>query len=75
MSRACVLTFGETDILKYEDVKVPELEPGEVLIETKAASINFIDLRLRSGKSPVPYSFPETEAGACRTWRSAGASS
>ena len=50
--------FGETDVLKYEDVKEPELEPGEVLIETKAASINFIDLRLRSGKSPRPVPLP-----------------
>ena len=34
--------FGETDVLKYEDVKEPEAGPGEVLVETKAASINFI---------------------------------
>ena len=50
--------FGETDVLKYEDVKDPEPGPGEVLIETKAASINFIDLRLRSGKSPRPVPLP-----------------
>ena len=50
--------FGETDVLKYEDVKDPEPGPGEVLIETKAASINFIDLRLRSGKSPRPMPLP-----------------
>ena len=50
--------FGETDVLKYEDMSEPELGPGEVLIETKAASINFIDLRMRSGKSPRPVPLP-----------------
>ena len=50
--------FGETDVLIYEDVKEPELGAGEVLIETKAASINSIDLRLRSGKSPRPVPLP-----------------
>ena len=46
--------FGETDVLKYEEVAKPELGPGEVLVEVKSSSINFIDLRLRSGKSPRP---------------------
>lgn len=50
--------FGETDVLKYEDVAEPEAGRGEVLVETKAASINFIDLRLRSGKSPRPVPLP-----------------
>ena len=50
--------FGETDVLKYEEVGEPELGPGEVLIEVKSSSINFIDLRLRSGKSPRPVPLP-----------------
>lgn len=50
--------FGETDVLKYEEVSKPELGPGEVLIEVKSSSINFVDLRLRSGKSPRPVPLP-----------------
>ncbi len=50
--------FGGTEVLKYEDVSEPKLESGEVLIEVKASSINFIDLRLRSGKSPRPVPLP-----------------
>ncbi len=50
--------FGDTDVLKYEDISEPELGSGEVLVEVKASSINFIDLRLRSGKSPRPVPLP-----------------
>ena len=50
--------FGETDVLKYEEVNNPELGPGEVLVEIKSSSINFVDLRLRSGKSPRPVPLP-----------------
>ncbi len=50
--------FGETDVLKYEDISEPELGEGEVMVEVKSSSINFIDLRLRSGKSPRPVPLP-----------------
>ena len=50
--------FGETDVLRYEDVNDPEPGPGEVIVEVKSSSINFIDLRLRSGKSPRPVPLP-----------------
>lgn len=50
--------FGETDVLKYEDVSDPEPSPGEVVVEVKSSSINSVDLRLRSGKSPRPVPLP-----------------
>ncbi|HWH76125.1 MAG TPA: zinc-binding dehydrogenase [Candidatus Binatus sp.] len=42
--------FGESeDVLQFEDVPVPEPEPGEVLIQVEAASLNRADLSLRKG--------------------------
>ncbi|MSP40102.1 MAG: NAD(P)H-quinone oxidoreductase [Deltaproteobacteria bacterium] len=42
--------FGQSeDVLKYEDVAVPEPKTGEVLIKVEAASLNRADLGLRKG--------------------------
>jgi alcohol dehydrogenase len=50
--------FGEVDVLKYEDVPEPELGDDDVLVRVRAASLNHLDLRLRSGKSPRPVDLP-----------------
>jgi NADPH:quinone reductase-like Zn-dependent oxidoreductase len=50
--------FGGVEVLKYEDVPDPEISDNEVLVHVKAASLNHIDLRLRSGKSPRPVDLP-----------------
>ncbi|MBM2805638.1 MAG: Quinone oxidoreductase-like protein 2 [Deltaproteobacteria bacterium] len=42
--------FGPSeDVLKYEDVPVPEPKVSEVLIKVEAASLNRADLGLRKG--------------------------
>jgi len=42
--------FGPSEeVLKYEDVAVPEPKPGEVSIKVEAASLNRADLGLRKG--------------------------
>jgi alcohol dehydrogenase len=50
--------FGGVEVLKYEDVPDPEIGDDEVLVSVKAASLNQLDLRLRSGKSPRPVDLP-----------------
>jgi alcohol dehydrogenase len=50
--------FGEVDVLKYEDVPEPEVGDDDVLVRVRAASLNHLDLRLRSGKSPRPVDLP-----------------
>ena len=50
--------FGDVDVLKYENTDVPETRDNDVLVKVKAASINSLDLRLRSGKSPRPVDLP-----------------
>ena len=49
---------GEVDVLKYEDVQVPEIGADDVLVRVKAAALNHLDLRLRAGKSPRPVELP-----------------
>jgi NADPH:quinone reductase len=42
--------FGQSeDVLKYEDVPMPEPKAGEVLIKVEAAALNRADLGLRKG--------------------------
>ncbi|MFE4991561.1 quinone oxidoreductase family protein [Streptomyces mirabilis] len=42
-------SFGSPDVLRVEERPVPELSPGEVLVEVKAAGINLMDSYMRRG--------------------------
>lgn len=49
--RAIVLKdFGGVEQFQMEDVPIPEIKEGEVLIEVKAISINPVDTKTRQGK-------------------------
>ena len=52
--------YGGLDVLQYEDVPRPEPQPGEVLIQVRAASINPFDLAVREGwlASMIPLQLP-----------------
>ncbi len=45
---------GGPEVLQYEDVSLPALVKGEVLIRHHAIGLNFIDTYHRSGLYPVP---------------------
>jgi NADPH:quinone reductase-like Zn-dependent oxidoreductase len=45
---------GGPEVLQYEDAPDPEPGPGEVLIQLRAASLNRLDLWVRSGRPSVP---------------------
>jgi NADPH:quinone reductase-like Zn-dependent oxidoreductase len=45
---------GGPEVLQYEDAPDPEPGPGEVLIQLRAASLNRLDLWVRSGLPSVP---------------------
>ena len=45
---------GGPEVLRYEDAPDPEPEPGEVLIQLRAASLNRLDLWVRAGLPSVP---------------------
>ena len=40
---------GGLDVLKYEEVPVPEIGPGEALVRVKACALNYLDIWVRRG--------------------------
>ncbi len=45
---------GGPEVLRYEDAPDPVAGPDEVLVELRAASLNHLDLWIRSGRPSVP---------------------
>ncbi|MFS0907306.1 NADP-dependent oxidoreductase [Priestia aryabhattai] len=46
--------FGGPEVLRYEEVPLPELKPGEVLVRVHAVGINPPDWYLREGYKDLP---------------------
>lgn len=46
--------FGGPEVLKYEDVPMPQLAPGEVLVRVHAVGVNPPDWYLRDGYKMLP---------------------
>ncbi|MCQ1954869.1 MULTISPECIES: quinone oxidoreductase [Arthrobacter] len=54
---------GGPEILRYEDVALPQPGPREILVKVAAAGVNFIDTYQRGGVYPMSYPFiPGSEA-------------
>lgn len=49
---------GEADVLRYEDVAVPEPGPGQVRIRVAGSAFNPADGGLRGGYLPIPLPLP-----------------
>jgi len=48
-----VLQFGEPEVLRLEDVPVPQPGPGEVLVRIRAIGVNPVETYQRSGSNPA----------------------
>jgi NADPH2:quinone reductase len=46
--------YGGPDVLRWEDVPLPDPGPGEALVEHKAVGLNYIDVYFRTGQYKVP---------------------
>ena len=46
--------LGGPEVLRWEEIALPEPGPGEVLVRHEAVGLNFIDTYHRSGLYPVP---------------------
>lgn len=56
--------FGEPDVLRFEDVPVPQPGPGQVLVRVRAIGVNPVETYQRSGSNPaikLPWT-PGTDA-------------
>ena len=45
---------GGPEVLEIKSIQIPEPGPDQVLIETKAIGLNYIDTYHRSGSYPLP---------------------
>ncbi|MEV0292310.1 quinone oxidoreductase [Nocardia sp. NPDC050710] len=52
-----VSEHGGPEVLKYAEVPDPQIGPDQLLVDTEAIGINFIDIYIRTGfyPQPVPY--------------------
>ncbi|WP_433192529.1 quinone oxidoreductase family protein [Nocardia sp. CA-107356] len=52
-----VSEHGGPEVLNYVEVPDPQIGPGQLLVDTEAIGINFIDTYIRTGRYPqsVPY--------------------
>jgi NADPH:quinone reductase-like Zn-dependent oxidoreductase len=50
--------FGNSDVLRLEELPDPTAGPGEVVIEIAASALNHLDVDVREGVSRFPVSFP-----------------
>ncbi len=60
MKAVRVHEYGPPDVLKYEDVPMPEPGEGEILVKIHAAGVNPVDWKVRAGylKDFVPFPLP-----------------
>ncbi len=58
-----VHSYGEPDVLRLEEIPVPEPGPGEARVKIAAIGVNFIDVYQRTGQYPGNLPFiPGSEA-------------
>ena len=50
--------YGANEVLRYEDLEVPEPGPGEVLVRMRACGVNHFDIDVRAGISRWPLPLP-----------------
>ena len=61
--------FGDKDVIETEDLDVSQPDAGEVLVSVRAASVNPVDFKIRSGKYPavkndrLPYTLGRDVSG------------
>jgi NADPH:quinone reductase-like Zn-dependent oxidoreductase len=62
MKAVQITQYGGSEELKYEEARLPEVGPGQVLVKVRYASVNPIDWKIREGymKQARPASFPLT---------------
>ena len=52
-----VSQVGGPEVLTLVDLPVPTPQPGEAIVQIKAAGVNFIDVYFREGRYPAPLPF------------------
>jgi len=59
-----VETVGAPDVLTVTEIAVPEPRPGQLLVDVRAAGVNYIDIYHRTGRYPMTTPFVPGLEGA-----------
>jgi len=49
MKAVVIRRYGDAQVLQYEDVEQPKIQPTQILVKVRASSINPIDWKIRQG--------------------------
>lgn len=65
MKAAQIEEYGDASVVRINEITVPTVEPGKVLVEVHASSINPFDTTVREGymKENIPLDLPVTLGG------------
>lgn len=67
MKAIVVREFGKPEVMKIEDISIPDVEAFQILVRVKAAGVNPVDAYIRSGNYPslpkTPYTCGKDAAG------------
>src|SRR5690349_13930180 len=65
MHAVCIHEFGGPDVLRYEEMPLPQPGAGEARVKIAAAGVNFIDIYFRTGqyKGALPLTLGQEAAG------------
>ena len=58
MQATVIRTFGDPDVLKYEELATPKPKPKHILIKVLAAGVNRLDHYIREGSIVPELPFP-----------------
>ena len=59
-----VSQVGGPEVLKLVELPLPTPQPGEAIVQIKAAGVNFIDVYFREGRYPAPLPFVNGQEAA-----------
>ena len=49
MKAVVIRRYGPAEVLQYEEVEQPKVEPTQLLVKVRASSVNPIDWKIRQG--------------------------
>ena len=58
MKASVIHEFGDTNVLKYEEIATPHPKPGNIVIKVLGAGVNRLDHYIREGSITPELPFP-----------------